>query len=91
MNDAVSTLPVRLMLVDDHPLVRDGLRARLGAVAHLEVIGEASNGHEALLRAAELCPDVMLVDIGMKEMNGLELTERLSQAHPAIRVLILSM
>ena len=82
---------IRLLLVDDHPLVRDGLRARLDAVAHLHVVGEAGNGQDALTLAARLQPDVMLVDIGMKEMNGLVLTEHLSAQHPAIRVLILSM
>lgn len=82
---------IRLLLVDDHPLVRDGLRARLDAVAHLHVAGEAGNGQDALTLAASLQPDVMLVDIGMKEMNGLVLTEHLSAQHPAIRVLILSM
>lgn len=82
---------IRLLLVDDHPLVRDGLRARLDAMAHLHVVGEAGNGQDALTLAASLQPDVMLVDIGMKEMNGLVLTEHLSAQHPAIRVLILSM
>ena len=82
---------IRLLLVDDHPLVRDGLRARLDAMAHLRVVGEAGNGQDALTLAASQQPDVMLVDIGMKDKNGLVLTERLCAQHPAIRVLILSM
>ena len=68
---------------------------RVGAVEVIQAVGTSYTDFPgttaADLRAAELGPDVMLVDIGMKEMNGLELTERLSQAHPAIRVLILSM
>lgn len=82
---------IRLMLVDDHPLVRDGLRARLEAVAQIEVAGEAGSGAEALALAEQLAPDLMLVDIGMKDMNGIRLTELLSERFPAIRVLILSM
>ena len=60
-------------------------------MAHLRVVGEAGNGQDALTLAASQQPDVMLVDIGMKDMNGLVLTERLCAQHPAIRVLILSM
>ncbi|MGQ5525397.1 response regulator [Chitinimonas sp. PSY-7] len=82
---------VRLVLVDDHPLVRDGLRAWLEAVAQIEVVGEAGCGDQALQLAEQLLPDLMLVDIGMKDMNGIYLTEMLSARFPAIRVLILSM
>ena len=83
--------PIRLVIVDDHPLVRDGLRARLEAVPRIEVVGEAGNGTEALLLAGRQAPDLMLVDIGMKDMNGIQLTEELGQRHPSISVLILSM
>ncbi len=82
---------IRLVIVDDHPLVRDGLRARLEAVPGMEVVGEVGNGIEALLLAERHTPDLMLVDIGMKDMNGIRLTEELSQHHPAISILILSM
>ncbi|MBS0448271.1 MAG: response regulator transcription factor [Proteobacteria bacterium] len=83
--------PVRLVLVDDHPLVRDGLRARLSVVPAVEVIGEAASGVEALRLAARLAPDLMLVDVGMKGMNGIELAQMLRLHHPDIRVLMLSM
>jgi two-component system nitrate/nitrite response regulator NarL len=82
---------VRLVIVDDHPLVRDGLRARFAVVPGLEVIGEAASGAEALELAASLAPDLMLVDVGMRGMNGIELAQALRQQHPAIRVLMLSM
>ncbi|PHV12555.1 response regulator [Chitinimonas sp. BJB300] len=82
---------IRLMLVDDHPLVRDGLRARLGAVEQIDVVGEAGSGEQTLQMAEQLLPDLMLVDIGMKDMNGICLTELLLARLPSIRVLILSM
>ncbi|MEP6873124.1 MAG: response regulator transcription factor [Burkholderiales bacterium] len=82
---------VRLVIVDDHSLVRDGLRARLSVVPGLKVIGEAASGAEALELAAADEPDLMLVDVGMRGMNGIELATALRQRHPAIRVLMLSM
>ena len=85
------TAPVRLVIVDDHSLVRDGLRARLAVVPGLEVVGEAASGAEALELAQKVAPDLMLVDVGMRGMNGIELATALRQRHPAIRVLMLSM
>jgi two-component system, NarL family, nitrate/nitrite response regulator NarL len=82
---------VRLVIVDDHPLVRDGLRARLSVVAGLQVIGEAASGEQALALAGALLPDLMLVDVGMRGMNGIELAHALRERHPAIKVLMLSM
>ena len=82
---------IRLVIVDDHSLVRDGLRARLAVVSGLEVIGEAASGDEALELAQSLAPDLMLVDVGMRGMNGIELANALRQRHPAIKVLMLSM
>lgn len=82
---------IRLVIVDDHALVRDGLRARLAVVPGLQVIGEAASGAEALVLAAELEPDLMLVDVGMRGMNGIELATALRERHPSIRVLMLSM
>ncbi len=82
---------IRLVIVDDHSLVRDGLRARLSVVAGLQVVGEAGSGIDAL-RLAELeAPDLMLVDVGMRGMNGIELASALRDRHPNIRVLMLSM
>ena len=89
MSDA--TAPIRLVIVDDHSLVRDGLRARMSVVTGLTVVGEAASGAEALLLAEQLAPDLMLVDVGMRGMNGIELATTLRQRHPAIRVLMLSM
>lgn len=82
---------VRLVIVDDHSLVRDGLRARLSVVAGLEVIGEAASGAEALRLADADPPDLMLVDVGMRGMNGIELATALRERHPSVRVLMLSM
>jgi DNA-binding NarL/FixJ family response regulator len=82
---------IRLVIVDDHSLVRDGLRARMSVVAGLHVIGEAASGLEALDLAGTLMPDVMLVDVGMRGMNGIELATQLRNRFPAIRVLMLSM
>ena len=87
----MASAPVRLVIVDDHALVRDGLRARLSVVPGLQVIGEAASGVDALRLAAELRPDLMLVDVGMRGMNGIELASALRDSHPAIRVLMLSM
>jgi DNA-binding NarL/FixJ family response regulator len=83
--------PIRLLLVDDHPLVRDGLRARLEAVPGFEVVGEAGNAAEARERMAALRPSLVLMDVGMKDVNGIELTALLLEAHPNLQVLMLSM
>lgn len=81
--------PIRILLVDDHPLVRDGLRARLEAVPHLRVVAEAGSGAEALARAGEA--DLVLMDINMRGGSGIEATAQLVARHPQIAVLILSM
>ena len=86
-----SKTPIRLVIVDDHSLVRDGLKARLSVVAGLEVVGEAASGIEALRVAELLAPDLMLVDVGMRGMNGIELANAMRERHPSIRVLMLSM
>jgi DNA-binding NarL/FixJ family response regulator len=91
MSAPTPAAPVRLVIVDDHSLVRDGLRARLSVVPGLQVIGEAASGAQALEMAAALGPDLMLVDVGMRGMNGIELATALRQRHPQIRVLMLSM
>ena len=83
--------PIRLFLVDDHPLVRDGLRARLGTQPGLEIAGEAGSSVEALALIDSLQPDIALMDVGMQDMNGIELAELLQQRQPALRVVMLSM
>jgi DNA-binding NarL/FixJ family response regulator len=83
--------PLRVALVDDHELVRDGLRALLTAMPQLEVVGEAGSGAEALILVGQVRPDLLLVDIGMKDMTGLQLTEILCRQYPGVQILILSM
>lgn len=86
-----SPMPVKLLLVDDHPLVRDGVRVRLEAVPHFEVVGEAGDADAALQAARTLSPDLALMDIGMRGMNGIALTEKFAEEFPEIAVLVLSM
>ncbi len=82
---------IRVLLVDDHPLVIDGIQARLEDEGGIEVVGRANNGQEAIEAAHNLKPDVVLMDISMPVMNGLEATKVLQQQMPETRVLILSM
>ena len=83
--------PIRLMIVDDHAVVRDGLRAVLGMVDDLAVVAEASNGAEALAGVLAARPDVILMDIGLKGENGIELTVRLLDQDASHAVLMLTM
>jgi DNA-binding NarL/FixJ family response regulator len=82
---------IRVLLADDHTLFRAGLRALFAAEVDIEVVGEAATGEEAVRKAAELEPDVVVMDIMMPVMNGIEATRRLTAEHPETRVLILSM
>jgi DNA-binding NarL/FixJ family response regulator len=83
--------PIRVLLVDDHPVARKGIAYCLAKQQHLKVVGEASDGLEAISKAKALLPDLVLADIAMPQMNGLALTERLRRELPQIKVLILSM
>jgi DNA-binding NarL/FixJ family response regulator len=87
----MTTPTIRIMLVDDHPLVRDGLRARLEAMAHLRVVAEAGNADDALIQASGIEIDLVLMDINMRGTNGIEAAARFRDQHPGIAVLILSM
>ena len=82
---------VRILLVDDHTIVRQGLKLILASQSDLEVVGEASTGAEAVSKAAELKPDIVLMDVAMPEMNGIEATKRIVAAQPRLRILVLSM
>ncbi len=81
----------RILLVDDHPLVRSGLRTLLASMADMVVVGEAANGEEAITRAMELQPDIILMDLHMPGLNGVEATRSIVQANPHIGILVLTM
>ena len=80
-----------IVLADDHSLVRDGIRALLESEADLEVIGEASDGKEAIDMVNERTPDVLIIDIRMPEMNGIEAVEKLTSQKSSVKCIILSM
>lgn len=82
---------VRLLIVDDHPIVRKGIRLCLARHPQLEVVGEAGDGREAVRRARDLQPDIVLMDIDMPEMSGLAAAEWMHRELPQMKVLILSM
>jgi two-component system response regulator NreC len=82
---------IKILLVDDHSLVRHGFRMILAAQPDMEVAGEAGNGREAVELAQKLKPDVVVMDVAMPELNGIEATRRLIEAAPRARVLALSM
>ncbi|MBY0555863.1 MAG: response regulator transcription factor [Burkholderiaceae bacterium] len=82
---------IKILLVDDHPLVRDGLRARLEAMPQFRVVAEAGGAAEALEQAAQFDVDLVLMDINMRDTNGIEATAQFRAAFPRIAVLILSM
>src|SRR5579862_9572776 len=85
-------LPViRVLLADDHDILRDGLRALLEIAGDMRVVGEARNGREAVSEALRLCPDVILMDIALPELDGIEACRRICQHAPQVRVLFLTM
>lgn len=82
---------ISVVLADDHPLVQDGIKTRFEDIEDIKVIGVAATGQELLDIASQLKPDVIITDISMPNINGLEATRLLSQVHPDIKVLILTM
>lgn len=87
----MSASPIRVMLVDDHPIVREGMRILLGTSGGIEVVGEAAEGHEACAAARTLEPDVVVLDLALPGLHGVEVTRRIRAERPATRVLVLSM
>lgn len=82
---------IRILLADDHVIVRQGFRMILAAQPDMEILGEASNGREAVEQAERLQPDVVVMDVAMPDLNGIEATRRMAAVAPRARVLALSM
>lgn len=83
-------MPIRILITDDHGVIRAGLRALLSGLPEMEVVGEAVDGRDTLRKAVELNPDIVIMDLSMPEMGGVEATAQLTQIAPNIRVLILT-
>jgi two-component system NarL family response regulator len=81
---------IRILLVDDHRVLRDGLRSILSSEKGMEVVGEAEDGRQAVKLTRDLAPDVVIMDIGMRELNGVEATRLVRAENPRVRVLALS-
>jgi len=81
---------IKVLLADDHPIFRDGARAILEKEADIELVGEATNGQEAIEQSTELLPDVIVMDIGMPKVNGLQAATTIKEIHPEIGILILT-
>jgi DNA-binding NarL/FixJ family response regulator len=82
---------IRVLLAEDHTIVRQGIVALLGAESDIEVVGEASNGVEAIELAKKLSPDVIIMDIGMRQLNGVEATREIKKLLPSVKILVLTM
>jgi len=91
MNSETAMKRTRVLLADDHPIVRAGIRAELEKLSGIEVVGEASDGREAIDLIKTQKPDLVFMDISMKGLNGLEATARITKEYPEVRVVILSM
>ena len=83
--------PLRVLVADDHPLFRSGLRALLGALPETCVVGEATTGHEAVALAADLQPDLVVMDLQMPGLSGIEATRRILERTPSVGVLVVTM
>jgi DNA-binding NarL/FixJ family response regulator len=82
---------IRILLVDDHKIMRDGLRTLLAQQPDMEVVAEADNGRRAVSVAKEVGPDIVIMDVGMPELNGIEAARRLRHELPGVKVIALSM
>jgi NarL family two-component system response regulator LiaR len=81
---------IRVLIVDDHTIVRKGIRALLTEIAGIEVVGEAADGQEAVAQANSLCPDVILMDLAMPQMDGIEATRQIKTSQPESRILVMT-
>ena len=84
-------MPISVFIADDHAVVRDGIRLLLEAQADMKVVGDAADGRQTVLQAQQLCPDVVIMDIAMPELNGIEATRQIREFCPSTQVVILSM
>lgn len=89
--EAPLTTPIRVLLADDHTILRAGLRMMLNAQPDITVVGEANDGREAVRETEQLAPDVVIMDITMPELSGIEATKLIKRAMPEVKILILTM
>jgi DNA-binding NarL/FixJ family response regulator len=88
--DSQSAAPIRILVVDDHGIVRDGLSALLNGRSEMRVIGTAADGQAAVRAAARLMPDVVVMDLALPQLSGIDATARILAAEPSIRIVVLS-
>jgi DNA-binding NarL/FixJ family response regulator len=82
--------PITILLVEDHEIVRDGLAALLKVEADIKIIGQAADGHQAVTKFSELCPDIIVMDIAMPQLNGLEAARQILKGTPGSKIILLS-
>jgi DNA-binding NarL/FixJ family response regulator len=90
MAESLGLAPIRVLIVDDHPMVRRGLRSLLSSYPDIEVVGEAEDGTAAFQAVAELCPHVILLDIQMFGVDGIEIASRILRNAPQVKIIILT-
>src|SRR5215467_1440494 len=81
---------INVLLVDDHPVVRDGLQTLLEATQNIKIVGVGQNGHEAVRLTEQLAPQVVLMDVAMPQLNGVEATRQILRSRPETKVIVLS-